>query len=157
MTVEEQLKYFFKTGLLENISFGMSRDELTKLLGDTDWKHFSSNKDKYPSIYKYGRLEFYFESENTDARLSGIMFQPIPSPADNGLLSCNYHRLTKNTDLKRAVDFLNKNNIKFEEEPYKWDNETKLILTEGKVNIFFDCQQKPGHYVLHKAGRFIDN
>lgn len=157
MAVKEQLKDFLKLGLLENISYGLTRDELTKILGDTDWKHFSSNKDKHPSIYKYGRLEFYFESKNKDARLSGIMFQPIPSPADNGLLKCNYHRWTKNTDIEKAIEFLKTNDIEFEEKPYEWDKETKLLLTEGKVNIFFDCQQTPGQYVLHKAGRFVDN
>ncbi len=157
MAAKEQLKDFFKLGVLENISYGLTRDDLTKILGDTDWKYFSSNKDKYASMYKYGRLEFYFDSKNEDARLSGILFQPLSSPADNGLLKCNYHRWTNNTDIEKAIEFLKINDIEFEEKPYEWNKETKVLLTEGKVNIFFDCQQTPGHYVLHKAGRFVDN
>jgi hypothetical protein len=157
MTVTEQLKDFLKTGLLKNISYGQTRDELTNILGDTDWKHFSSNKDKHPSIYKYGRLEFYFDDGNSDARLSGIMFQPISSPADDGSLKCNFNRWSKKTDISTAIQFLKKNKIKFEEIPYEFDKETKVLRTEGKVNIFFDCQQTPGLFVLHKAGRFIDN
>jgi hypothetical protein len=156
MIIKEQLKDFFKLGLLDNISYGLTRDELTNILGDTDWKHFSSNKDKFPSMYKYGRLEFYFTSNNKDAGLSGIMFQPIPFPANNCLLKCNYHRLTKNTDIEKAIEFLKTNNIEYEEKPYEWDKNAKLLFTEGKVNIFFDCQETLGYYVLHKAGRFVD-
>lgn len=157
MTVHEQLKDFFRTGLLKNISYGLTRDKLTNILGETDWKHFSSKKDKYPAIYKYGRIEFYFGNKRKDARLSGIMFQPIPFPADDGKLKCNYHRLSKNTDIVKAIRFLQTNNIEFEEKPYTWDKETRLIITEGGVSIFFDCQHIPGHYLLHKAGKFSDS
>ncbi|MEO8147360.1 MAG: hypothetical protein ABI723_06975 [Bacteroidia bacterium] len=155
MIVKEQLKYFFKTGLLKNISYGLTRNELTNILGNTDWKHFSSNRDFFPVIYKYGRLEFYFENKTKAAKLNGVMFQPIPSSAINGNLNCNYHRLTKNTDIKKAIQFLKINNIKFEEKPNEWDNESRLLLTEGNVSIFFDCQKTAGHYLLHKAGKFI--
>jgi hypothetical protein len=155
MLIKEQLKSFLKSGVLQNVDFGISRVELTDLLGETDWKHFSLKKDKYPSIYKYGRLEFYFENGDMDARLNGIMFQPIPSPADNGLLKCSYNRWRSKTDIAEAIKSLKINNIKYEERPYEWDNETKLLFTEGQVNIFFDCQEEPGHYVLHKAGRFV--
>ena len=155
--IEESLKHFFKTGELENINYGLTRAQLTKLLGKTNWEHYSSIRDKYPSIYKFGRLEFYFENQRKDAGLSGIMFQPIPAAASNGFLKCNYHMWTKNTDINKASEFLKANKIKFADKPYKYDNEARLLFTEGKVSIFFDCQQTPGYYLLHKAGRFIDN
>ncbi len=68
---------------------------------------------------------------------------------------CNYNRWTGNMTMEKAIEFLKNNNIKFEEIPYKLDEETKLLLTEGKVEIVFDCQLTPGNYTLYKAGRFI--
>jgi hypothetical protein len=156
MTIKEQLKDFLKTGILKGIPFGITREELTKLLGETDWQHFTTTKDKYPSIYKYGRLEFYFDNKSKDARLDGICFQPISFPAENGLHKCNYNKWNKNTDIEKAKEFLKTNGIEFEEKLDKWDKETKSLLTEGKVNIYFDCQQTPGLFLLHKAIRFLD-
>lgn len=157
MIVKEELKYFLKTGRFERICFGMTRDELITTLGETDWKFYVSDKDKFPAIYKYGRLEFYFNDNSKNARLVGIMFQPIPSPADHCFLKCNYHRWTKNTEINAAIQFLKVNNINFKEIPYELDEEVKLILTEGNVSVYFDCQETTGHFVLHKAGRFKDD
>jgi hypothetical protein len=136
MKAHEQLKDFLKTGHLKNIDYGVTRDELTMVFGDTDWKHYSSGRDKYPTIYKYGRLEFYFESKSKHAKLSGIMFQPIPAAADKGKLQCTYHGLRRNTEISQLIEFLNANDIQFEEKPCEGDNEAKLLLTEGKVKVF---------------------
>lgn len=159
MIIREQLKYYFKTGRLKNIEFGLTQEKLIELLGETNWKFYSgwkfypSEVDKFPLIIKYDRIEFYFR----DTAMYGIMFQPIPAPTDRGNLRCNYHRLTRKTTIETVIQFLVKNNINFEEKPAYWDDEVRLLLTEGDVWIVFDCQKKAGHYVLHKTESFIDD
>jgi hypothetical protein len=156
MTISENLIEFFKTGTLKNISYGLTHTELTNILGITEWTIFDDPNDKYPLIYKFGRLEFYFGNKTIDGKLYGIIFQPIPSPADNGNLKFNYKNWTKNTDLDKASEFLRTNNIKFEEQPYNSDKNVRLLLTEGKVHIFFDRESVSEPFFLHKAGKFID-
>ncbi|MGZ5244206.1 MAG: hypothetical protein ACXWDO_08175 [Bacteroidia bacterium] len=152
--IKEELKYFLKTGNFKNIRFGLNRTELVNLLGNSDWLYFTSDKDKFPAIYKYGRIEFYFENRKKGSTLSGIMFLPIPAPASNGKLYCNYHHWTKRMDIDNAITFLNQNNIRFS-EIINPDPEVREFITEGQVNIFFDCQEIPGKFKLHKAGKFI--
>jgi len=152
MIIHEDLKDFLKIGHFKNIQYGLTRNELIGLLGETDWKFLSSDDDINPSIYKYGKIEFYFE-ENSDNKLSGIMFQPIPSPAESGNLKCNYIEWTNETDLEKVTEFLKANGIKFHEKSHP-DKEAKVLLTEGEVEILFDCQETPGQFFLHKLGKF---
>jgi ribosomal protein S27AE len=152
--IHEDLAYFFKHGNLRHIPYGIPRNTFIALAGDTSWQHFTSTKDRYPSIYKYGRLEFYFD-ETKDATLHGIQFQPLSSPGDKGNLILNYHRWTKQLNIEKAMAFLDDNHIGFEERQDPWNKDVRLLVSEGGVRIFFDDQQEPAHFVLHKAGKYI--
>jgi len=149
--VNEQLKYYFKTGKFKHVEFGFTREKLIELLGETSWKFPFVDDDKFPTIIKFDRIEFYF----TDTSLYGIMYQPITLGVDKGNLRCNYHRMTRKTTIETVIQFLVKNNINFEEKPAYWDDEVRLLLTEGNVWLCFDCQKKKGHFVLHKTESFI--
>jgi hypothetical protein len=154
MTLREDLKYFLKTGRLKNVEFGITRSQLIDKCGNTEWLHYTSSKSKYPSIYKFGRFEFYFD-EGSKGKLIGMMFQPIPTPAENGNMLFNYNRLNYNTSINKLKDYLTSLNINFKELDDEFDKELKLIITEGDVTMFLDCQNS-NQYVLHKAGRFIE-
>jgi len=157
MTINEDLKYFLKKGHLKDVSFNLNRAKLIEILGKTDWEHYSFRKDKYPSIYKYDKLEFYFNNQSAEAQINGIMFQPIPTPSEKGFLNCSYNGLTNKTTLNSVIEFLNTNEIKFSRTVDKWNEELIILITEGKVSMYFDNQSDPKKYVLHKAGRFLND
>jgi hypothetical protein len=154
--IQEQLKYFLDKGALAHIDFGISRSRLTELLGNTNCVYYANDTDKFPSIYKYGRLEFYYMIDDLEEGLSGIVFQPLPRPADKGNLNCNYNSWNEKLDINKAIDYLNRNNIRFQEFPNKRDLDVRVLTTESDVKIAFDCQEIPGQFYLHKVLRFID-
>ncbi len=156
MIVKEQLKHLFKKGTLDNIHFGISRSRLVEILGNSDWIFYSNEKDNFPSIYKYGRMEFYFMHDDKDEGLSGLVFQPLTRPGSKGNLHLNYYGWNEKLDINKAMDILNKNNIKFQEFPNKRDLDVRVLTTEGNVKIAFDSDDIPGQFYLNKIVKFID-
>jgi hypothetical protein len=154
--IQERLKYFLDKGILAHIDFGITRLKLTEVLGKTSWLHYTDDSDKFPSIYKYGRLEFYFMTDSPDEGLSGIIFQPLPRPADKGNLSFNYNGWSKKLEINKAIELLNRNKINFNEYPNKHDLEARVLTTESDVKIAFDCQDTSGQFYLNKIVKFID-
>ena len=93
-----EIKPFLKTGNFgefNEIHYGMKRKSLIKILGDTEWKHFTSKKSKIPSIFKYGKVEFYFE-EGEDGRLKGIQILPIIQETELMNLKIDYGFIESN-------------------------------------------------------------
>lgn len=155
MLIKENLFYFLKTGCLKHIHYNINRNQLTQLIGESTSVHFSSPNDKNPTIYKYGRIEFYFEHKGKEAKLNGIIYQAISNPAEHGLLQCNYKNWSKNLDIEKAKEQLIKNNIQFKEIADKFNHDTKYLLTEGNVNIYFVYDETKKKYLLFKAGNSI--
>jgi hypothetical protein len=50
---------------LSNVRVGMTRDEVVAVFGEPDDMGVTSRKYKTPSVYLYGRIEFYFESRKS--------------------------------------------------------------------------------------------
>ena len=96
-----EIKEFLRTGnfgKFKEVYFGMTRNKLIEILGDTEWKHFSFKKSVVPSIYKYGKVEFYFE-EGKNGRLNGIQILPTIQEADLLNLDINYDFIKSNLGL----------------------------------------------------------
>jgi hypothetical protein len=51
---------------------------------------------------------------------------------------------------------LNKNKIKFQEFPNKWDLNVRVLNTESNVKIAFDSDDVSGKFYLNKILKFID-
>lgn len=156
MKLKEQLKYFLEKGTLEHIDFGITRSKLIEILGNTDWVHYSNEQDKFPSIYKYGRMEFYFMNDNKDEGLRGLVFQPLTYPGTFGNFHLNHYGWNEKLDINRAIEILNKNNIKFQETPNIRDLNVRVLTTEANVQIAFDSDDVPGQFYLNKILKFID-
>lgn len=65
MKEEIQIEYFIDKGNFgteREIYFGMSREHLLNLLGESKWVQKNRNAIS-PSIYKYDKVEFYFEND----------------------------------------------------------------------------------------------
>jgi hypothetical protein len=55
------LEEFFRTGVLGEISLGMSRESVSSLLGSPDlWGPSNAKNVETATIWKYGDIEFYF-------------------------------------------------------------------------------------------------
>jgi hypothetical protein len=85
MTVVVKLEQFLRTGVFGSITFGMTRQKLRDILGSPDAEGFARRKDRYPSILKYGDIEFYFASSEND-RLYMIFSDIFEIPTGNKYL-----------------------------------------------------------------------
>ena len=135
-----EIKAFLKTGNFgefKEIYFGMMRDSLIEVLGNSEWQHFTSKKSKIPSIYGYGNVEFYFE-EGIDGRLNGIQILPKSKIEQVETLKINYDFIAPTLKYKTAIKYLNKNSIKYQKVPSKFDSDDIFrIETEGGVQLIF--------------------
>ncbi len=157
MTETVKLNEFLRTGNFgesKAIHFGMTRAKLIEVLGDTDWIHFATRKSKFPAIYKYGKVEFYFE-EGANGRLYGIQISPITQEAPLENLKINYN--FANTDLKHdlVLNHLDAESIKYQAVKSEFDSDdVRRIETEGGVQIIFseDFDQS---FSIFKISKFV--
>ena len=149
---------FLKTGNFgefKELHFGMSRSKLTEVLGETEWKVFTRKKSEYASIYKYGKVEFYFEEEE-NGRLCGIQILPISQEAELINLEIDYEFIESNLDYESTMKSLEIASVNYENVESEFDSdEVRRILTEGGVQIIFNegYFNKPNS--LEKISKFI--
>lgn len=146
------INYFLKTGNfgdLKEIQFGMDRNKLIKLLGESKWV-FKNRKSKYPSIYKYDKTEFYF-TEGTNGILHGIQIKPTIDSAPKLNLKINYDFLEYDLNFDSIMSKLKAEQIKYELYRSKYDDEDapRRILTSGNVTLIFDEE-----FELEKVSKF---
>lgn len=143
-----------KFGAFQEINFGIHRNQLEQTLGKTDWLHYTSNKSKFPSIYKYGLVEFYFEEEE-NGRLHGIQVQLQSEETPKQCLEINYGFLTAIRTLERIEQELIQRNITFQAFTESYDSDdTKRLKTEGNVILIFGMNDK-NKFMLHKVNKFV--
>jgi len=152
------IKEFLRTGNFgefKEIHFGMKREKLIELLGDTEWKHFAGKKSKTPSIYKYGKVEFYFE-EGRNGRLHGIQIQLSPSDASLMNLKINYDFIESDLDFDSALRLLDLSSIKYNKLDFEFDgDEIYRIETEGGIQMIFSDNYFNEPISLLKVSKFI--
>ena len=148
--VNENIEFFLRNGHLINIQVGISRNELTKKLGDTNWIY---PEQQYPLLYKYGCLEFHFDEENDNAKLVGIMYVAVTEPASNGNLMFDAQGWTNGLTTRNIEDRLKNMSVNYTSNIYEYDSDAWCILTEGNVSIL--CSKENEGYLLEKLGVFI--
>jgi len=153
-----EIKDFLRTGNFgefKEIHFGMKRERLVEIVGETEWKHYSRKKSKFPSIYKYGKVEFYFE-EGENGRLYGIQIQPIIRETELVNFKINYDFIASNLDYESILKFLDLFSIKYKELDFEYDSEgIQRIETEGGVQLIFSKDYFNTSNSLHKISKFI--
>lgn len=148
------IEEFIRTGKFGEINFGINRTQLEKILGKTDWLHYTSRKSKFPSIYKYDLIEFYFEEEE-NGRLYGIQVQLQTQEAQKGGLEVNYGFLSEVKSLEKVKEELIERNIQFQEFIKPYDNgNTKRIKTKGNVILIFGMTDE-NVFILHEINKFV--
>lgn len=152
-----ELKEFLRTGNFgefKEIHYGMKRINLIEILGDTDWKHFSSKKSKIPSIYKYGKVEFYFE-EGEDGRLMGIQILPTIQETELRNLKINYDFIKSSLNYESTLKYLDSESIKYKIVESEFDSQdVRRIETEGNVQLIFS-EDFNESISIHKISKFI--
>ena len=142
-------------GGLKELHFGMTKEKFDQILGESEWQDFSNEKSKSPSIYGFGKVEFYFE-EGAEGRLTGIQIQPDLEASKKSNLKINYEFLAAISNYKEALKTLNQFAIKFDELLQDYDGEdVKRIETEGRVQIVFSQDYESSSFLLHKISKFI--
>jgi len=135
-----EVNKFLKTGNFgefREIHFGMTRGEMLGVLGETEWKHFSFKKSKFPSIYKYGKVEFYFDEEE-NGKLYGIQILPSIQESDLVNLKVNYDILDSVVGYELTLKYLKRNSINYTIINSEFDNEDVVrVETDGGVQIIF--------------------
>jgi len=59
-------KIFRATGEISPVRLGLTREKIKALFGEPDAVGGTSRKYRTPSVWKYGELEFHFDSRSTD-------------------------------------------------------------------------------------------
>jgi hypothetical protein len=150
-----QILDFLKYGQFGNskyIYFGMNRSDLKNILGETDYLFFTDQKSKYPSIYKYGKVEFYFE-EGINGRLFGIQIKPTIDEAPLLNLNINYGFIESSLNFEQTLNHLESNSIEYEQFDFKYDDldDPKRIITKGEVQLIFDME-----FGIEKVNKFVE-
>ncbi len=154
MITKEDIRFFLKHGTLENIPFGVTREELEDKLGKAGKIKFASAKDTFPSVFVYGRVEFHF-AKYKKAVFYGIKFDPWVDPVERGNLDFNAFQWAKEMTRKKSITFLRNNKIKFLDKKFSHDDKAWELETEGGVRLFYANQESPDVYQLKRFERFI--
>lgn len=125
---------FLRYGTFGSIKLGMSREEIKSVLGEPDGV-MQREKDKHPTGFAYGDIEFYFVS-SSDNRLCTIYFDHFDIPKGNVKLSIDSWCIKGETTRVEIEDALTKANISF--LPAKCFDQTMTGLeTEAGVKLAF--------------------
>ncbi len=153
MKEEIQIEYFIDKGNFgteREIYFGMSREHLLNLLGESKWVQ-KNRKAISPSIYKYDKVEFYFEND-INGRLYGIQIIPGIESVPKLNLKINYNFIHSKLKYKEAIDHLDMKSIPYKFIKYKYDEigSPDRIITSGNVELIFDDS-----FIIEKISKFI--
>lgn len=154
--LEISLINFLKTGTFDSsnqIHFGMERDKIMEVLGQPDGDMFYSNRSKFPSLYTYGKVEFYLEPDKS-GRLLGIQYSPIFFDKSHEKLVIKEGFINKDLEINNAVLHLEQAAIEHQLLDLKYDQDTSQIIeTEGKIKLIFTKQGD--RFLLLKISKFI--
>ena len=76
--VNVNLEEFLRTGVFGAVEFGLTREQVLKMLGEPDFT-FTRGKKKVPTGFEYGDAELYFLTYE-DNRLCAIYFDEFKIP-----------------------------------------------------------------------------
>lgn len=140
---------FIQTGLIQEIQYGLTREELLEKMGPCECTSRRFKKDKQPSIYKYGIIEFYF-GEPFVGGLQGIIIQPNINPCREGLIKFDYGWIDNSLVYSKIIKQLKNLNVQFNLEEVS-------ITTNNNVSFLFyeESQLTQQKLKLCKIGRFI--
>ncbi len=149
-----KIEDFIKTGNFDQsgkIQFGMCRNTLIEHLGKTKYV-FKSRKSKIPSIYKYGKIEFYFE-DGKQGRLYGIQIKPNINEAPALNLRVDYNFLKPDLKFEEAIQILESKSIGYELIIFEFDDDDspQRILVNSNVQFIFDDNS-----IIEKVSKFIE-
>lgn len=80
------LRSFIATGHFGNLRGGWTRQQLEDEFGPPEAHGGGSRKHQYPTIWKYGDIEFFFEQYRRDGTLQMVFFDAFTVPTGWGQL-----------------------------------------------------------------------
>ena len=154
--IEITFTHFLQTGTFDptnQIHFGIKRNRLVEILGEPDGDMFHSNRAKFPSLYVYGKMEFYLEPDKL-GRLQGIQYSPTFFANHHEKLKINEGFIIKHLEINNATQYLQNASIKYQLLDLKYDQDTSQIIeTEGKVKMIF--YKDEDRFLLRKISKFV--
>ena len=136
---------FLRTGSFGPVGFGMSRAELKQLLGPADDVGITSRKDRYPTIFKYGDIEFYINPAQD--RLYAIHSDYFTFLQGNARLQLQMHGIDSTTTLSQMKELLQSAAITFSERVDQFEG--KRLVTQGNVVLGFGEIASDGKTINH--------
>lgn len=156
MAIQENLIYFLKNGRLENINFGITKEQLIEILGVPEYV----SRHSFADFYRYGDFEFYILKENWKTIKSERFFCILIYVSEFYIEKENFtfqsYGWTNKLSIEEAISFLNEHQIKFEEKSEPDENDVRSIYTEGNVFIQFRDWEETGKLTLYKYGRKVE-
>lgn len=147
--ISENIITFLKNGELTNFPFGTLQETVIECLGENHkWTLSLSKRDKRPAMVKYDKTEFYFNNHEIQ-KLCGIQIT-YSQTADKKKLEMDYNDFRHPIDVEKTKAILTDNHIEFQEGFWEFDQETKIIKTEGEIVLYFSDENR-----LEKLSKFI--
>jgi hypothetical protein len=143
--IEVDILDFFRTGSFGAVGFGMSRAGLKQLLGPADDIGVTSRKERYPTIFKYGDIEFYINPAQD--RLYGIQSDYFTILQGNARLQLQMHGIDSTTTLSQMKEILQSASITFSERTDQFEG--KRLVTQGNVVLGFGEIASDGKTIDH--------
>lgn len=134
------LHSFLATGNFGNVRSGWTRQQLENELGSPEAHGGESRKHRYPTIWKYGDIEFVFEPGRRDGYLYMVFFDAFDVPHGWGKLVIEPWKISNSLTLEAGKSVLCEENIEYEvaQSP---DPDCVNLVTASGVQLQFVVRQ----------------
>ena len=129
------LRSFLKTGDFGNIRGGCTREELEQELGPPETHDTGSRKHPYPTIWKYGDIEFFFEQYRRDGCLQMVYLDDFEIPKGWGQLVVEPWNLHGGLTCEAAESALEQEGVEYHTSSI--DPDCVNLVTSTGVNLQF--------------------
>ena len=138
------LRSFIATGHFGSLHADWTRQQLENEFGPPEAHGGGSRKHPYPTIWKYGDIEFFFEPYNRDDKMYMIFFDAFTVPSGWGQLVVDPWEISNRLTHKGGEALLRDNEIAYQmvKSP---DPNCIDLLTESGVTLQFVVNQ-PDEY-----------
>ena len=134
------LRSFIATGHFGDLRFGWTRQQLEDVFGPAEAHGGGSRKHPYPTIWKYGDIEFFFEQYNRDGTLQMVFFDAFTVPCGWGQLVVDPWQINNRLTHEAGETLLRENDIAYQILKAPDPNCTNLVTKSG-VKLQFVVNQ----------------
>lgn len=138
------LRSFIATGDFGGLRFDWTRQQLEDAFGPPETHGGGSRKHPYPTIWKYGDIEFFFQQYKRDGTLQMVFFDAFTVPCGWGQLIIDPWQINNRLTQEAGEALLRENGIAYQISKAPDPDCTNLVTKSG-VTLQFVVNQSDGY------------